>query len=142
MRKTCEMKVLQTSAEVEGPALQDESVDQMSTETSTEVEGPTTQDTTTHHSARGKVKRKEYRWRKVQFEPPAVEFDECVEEALEDRGDWTPKMYFKQFVTDEMLPEIAEQTNLHSVQKQGKSVNTTNKEIDQVLGIYMHMGLV
>uniref|UniRef100_A0A3Q3EL87 PiggyBac transposable element-derived protein domain-containing protein n=1 Tax=Labrus bergylta TaxID=56723 RepID=A0A3Q3EL87_9LABR len=38
--------------------------------------------------------------------------------------------------------ETAEQTNLYSVQKEGKSVNTTAKEIEQVLGMYIHMGLV
>lgn len=38
-------------------------------------------------------------------------------------------MYFKQFVTDEMLQETAEQTNMYSVQKEGKSVNTTGKKI-------------
>uniref|UniRef100_A0A3Q3LI23 PiggyBac transposable element-derived protein domain-containing protein n=1 Tax=Labrus bergylta TaxID=56723 RepID=A0A3Q3LI23_9LABR len=54
----------------------------------------------------------------------------------------TGHMYFKQFVTDEMLEETAEQTNLYSVQKEGKSVNTTAKEIEQVLGMYIHMGLV
>uniref|UniRef100_A0A3B4UI05 PiggyBac transposable element-derived protein domain-containing protein n=1 Tax=Seriola dumerili TaxID=41447 RepID=A0A3B4UI05_SERDU len=96
-------------------------------QTSAEVEGPTTttQSTTTKQSAECKDKRKEYRWRKVEYEPPAVEFEECVEEASEERCEWTPYMYFKQFVTDEMLQEIADQTNLYSV-----------------LGMYTHMGLV
>uniref|UniRef100_A0A3B4X7W6 PiggyBac transposable element-derived protein domain-containing protein n=1 Tax=Seriola lalandi dorsalis TaxID=1841481 RepID=A0A3B4X7W6_SERLL len=113
-------------------------------QTSAEVEGPTTttQSTTTKQSAKSKDKRKEYRWRKVEYEPPAAEFEECVEEASEERCEWTPYMYFKQFVTDEMLQETADQTNLYSVQKDGKSVNTNAKEIEQVLGMYMHMGLV
>lgn len=51
-------------------------------------------------------------------------------------------MYFKQFVTAEMLQETAEQTNLYRVEKEGKSINTTAKEIEQVLGMYMHVGLV
>ncbi len=108
--------------------LRDESVNLMSTET--EGLTTTTEDTPTKQSVRGKVKRKEYRWRKVQYEPPAVEFDDCVEEASEDRCDWTLHMCFKQFVTDEMLQEITEQTNLYSVQKQGKSVNTTSLSTD------------
>lgn len=41
-----------------------------------------------------------------------------------------------------MLQETAEPTNLYSVQKVGKSVNTTAQEMEQVLGMYMHMGLV
>lgn len=99
-------------------------------------------DTTLKQSARGKVKRKVYRWKRKQFEPPSVEFVECVEEDSEERLDWTPYMYFKDFVTDEMLQEIAEETNLYSVQKNGKSVNTNAQEIEQILGMYMHMGLV
>lgn len=47
-----------------------------------------------------------------------------------------------QAITDEMILEIAQQTNVYSVQKLGTSVNTTPKEIEQVLGMYMHMGLV
>ncbi|KAK0147717.1 PiggyBac transposable element-derived protein 3 [Merluccius polli] len=100
------------------------------------------EDTTPKQLARGKVKMKEYRWRRKQFEPPSVEFVECVEEDSEERFDWTPYMYFKDFVTEEMLQEIAEETNLYSVQKNGKSVNTNAQEIEQILGMYMHMGLV
>lgn len=93
-------------------------------------------------SVKGNTKRNEYRWRKIQYQAPSVDFIACVEEGTEDRCDWTPYMYFKQFATDEMLQETAEQTNLCRVQKEGKSVNTTAKEIEQVLGMYMHMGLV
>lgn len=74
------------------------------------VVGPSLSVLNNKQSARGKVKGKEYRWIKVQYEPPAVEFDECVEEASEDRCDRKPGMYFHQFVTDEMLQDIAEET--------------------------------
>ena len=100
------------------------------------------EDATLKQSARGKVKRKVYRWKRKQFEPPSVEFVECVEEDSEERLDWTPYMYFKDFVTDEMLQEIAEETNLYNLQKNGKSVNPNAQEIEQILGMYMHMGLV
>lgn len=89
------------------------------------------------------MKRKEYRWKKKpQFEAPSDEFVEPVEEDSEERLDWTPCQYFKDFVTVDMLQEIAEETNLYSVQKNGKSVNTNAQEIEQLLGMYMHMGLV
>uniref|UniRef100_A0A3Q1H8P7 PiggyBac transposable element-derived protein domain-containing protein n=1 Tax=Anabas testudineus TaxID=64144 RepID=A0A3Q1H8P7_ANATE len=76
-------------------------------------------ETKTKQSTSSKVKRKEYQWKKKKFEAPAVEFEEY-------------------FVTEEMLQEIAEETNLYSVQKE---VNTNAKEIEQILGMYMHMGL-
>lgn len=99
-------------------------------------------DRTLKHSARGKVKSKVYCWKRKHFEPPSVEFVQCVDEDSEDRLHWTPYMYFKYFVTDEMLQGIAEETNWYSVQKNGKSVNTNAQEIEQILGMYMHMGLV
>jgi len=119
----------------------DEEDTQDESNVSAEVEEPTlTQDNTTKQSARSKVKRKVYQWKKKEFGPPDVEYDECVEEDVEDRLDWTPYMYFKNFVTDTMVQEIAEKTNLYNVQREGKSVNTTAKEIEQILGMYMHMG--
>jgi len=110
---------------------QDEIVAQTSTEVPT-----TTQDTIREESVKGNAKRKEYRWRKIQYQAPSVNFIACVEEGTEGRCDWTPYMFFKHFVTDEMLQETAGQTNLCSVQKEGKSVNTTAKELEQVLGLW------
>lgn len=105
--------------------------------TCTEVKVPTTtQDTTRKESVKGNPKMKEYKWRKIQYQAPSVDFIACVEEGTEGRFDWMPYMYFKQFVTDEMLQETVEETNLYSVQKEGKSVNTTAKKIEQVLGMY------
>lgn len=91
----------------------DESVNQISVE---DPEEDTTKqkDTTPKQSVRGKVKTKEYRWKRKQFEPPDVKFVECIEDS-EDRLQWTPYMYFKDFVTEEMLQEIAQETNLYSV---------------------------
>uniref|UniRef100_A0A3Q1JQK9 PiggyBac transposable element-derived protein domain-containing protein n=1 Tax=Anabas testudineus TaxID=64144 RepID=A0A3Q1JQK9_ANATE len=106
-----------------------------------EEDTPNPNETKTKQSTSSKVKRKEYQWKKKKFEAPAVEFEECVDENSGDRLTWTPYMYFKDFVTEEMLQEIAEETNLYSVQKDGKSVNTNAKEIEQILGMYMHMGL-
>ncbi|TRY94587.1 hypothetical protein DNTS_025239 [Danionella cerebrum] len=50
--------------------------------------------TTLKQSAKGKVKKKVYRWKRKQFEPPSVEFVECVEEDSEERLDWTPYILF------------------------------------------------
>lgn len=88
------------------------------------------------------MKTKEYRWRKAEFDPPDVLFIESADEGIEERCEFTPYMYFKQFITDDMIQLVADQTNLFSVQKEGKSVNTNVKEIEQVLGMYMFMGLV
>ena len=39
-------------------------------------------------------------------------------------------MYFRGFFRDELFERIVEQTNLYSVQKTGKCINTTNEEIE------------
>ena len=71
---------------------------------SEEEEGPTaTQGKRTKKSAMKKVTKKKYRWRKAEFEPPDVQFDDIADETIEERSEFTPFMYFQQFVTDEIL---------------------------------------
>ena len=41
-----------------------------------------------------------------------------------------------------MLTALVENTNLYSVQKDGKSVETDKKEVEKLIGIYLHMGIV
>lgn len=58
------------------------------------------------------------------------------------KSEFTPYMYFKQFVTDEVIQLVADQPNIFSVQKEGRSININVKEIEQILGMYMFMGLL
>jgi hypothetical protein len=37
---------------------------------------------------------------------------------------------------------VADETNIYSVQKDGKSVDTDQKEIEKMLGMYLLMGIV
>ena len=46
------------------------------------------------------------------------------------------------FINDEMLPDMAYQANLYSTQKNVKSINTSTKELEQLMGVYLRMGLV
>ena len=46
------------------------------------------------------------------------------------------------FINDEMLPDMAYQPNLYSTQKNVKSINTSTKELEQLIGVYLRMGLV
>ena len=43
--------------------------------------------------------------------------------------------YFKLFWDNSITKKIAEETNLYSVQKAGTGISTTEKEIEQFLGI-------
>lgn len=53
----------------------------------------------------------------------------------------SPLQYFKQFVTDEMLQNLSEQTNLYYFQQQGKPLGTTPKEIEIFIGIIIKIGI-
>ncbi|XP_051795801.1 uncharacterized protein LOC127531148 [Acanthochromis polyacanthus] len=78
----------------------EENPDSSDDDESPEVPEDTTKSraTTLKQSARGNMKRKTYQRKRKQFEPPSVEFVECVEEDSEERLDWTLYMYFKDFV--------------------------------------------
>ncbi|KAL1482965.1 hypothetical protein MTO96_033454 [Rhipicephalus appendiculatus] len=50
--------------------------------------------------------------------------------------------YFRQFVTPSMMNAVVRETNLYSTQTTGKSLNVTESELDQFVGLYLLMGLV
>ncbi|KAM7298741.1 piggyBac transposable element-derived protein 3-like [Ixodes scapularis] len=50
--------------------------------------------------------------------------------------------YFRKFISTEMITSLAEETNLYSTQSTGHSLNVTEAELEQYIGIYLMMGLV
>ncbi len=80
-----------------------------------------------------------YTWQKIPFIPPDVSFTPAVYDITEVESPYT---YFRLFFTSDMIELIVEQTNIYSVEKHGKSVNTNPKEIEQLFGIFFHMGIV
>ena len=46
------------------------------------------------------------------------------------------------FWDDSITQNLVEQTNLYSVQQEGKSVSTTKEQIEQLIGIQMKMGVM
>lgn len=85
---------------------------------------------------------KTYKWWKKGFELPDVNFLGEQVESYQDTTTDTPPVYFWRFVSLDMLENIVEHTNQYSIQKHGKCVDTSVKEIEQVLGLYLRMGLV
>ena len=80
---------------------------------------------------------------KKDFEQPDEEFHGETSQPTDPTGiTETPLQYFKKFVTQEMLEMIVTHANRYSIQKQGTCINTSLKEIEQVLGMYFKMGLV
>ena len=66
-----------------------------------------------------------------EFELPPDDFDA-----------WSPLTYFKLFWKDDINVLLSEQTNLYSVQRKGKSINTTDCEIQQFIGLQMFMSVL
>ncbi|KAL7880052.1 hypothetical protein SRHO_G00023060 [Serrasalmus rhombeus] len=85
---------------------------------------------------------KTYKWRKKDFELPDINFQGEQVKSYQDTATDTPLVYFRRFVSLDMLENIVEHTNQFIVQKHGKCVDTSVKELEQVLGMYLRMGLV
>ena len=101
--------------------------------TQTEGEQPATSQQSTRkgkQTRKGQVKRK-YKWKKRRFVPPDDAFVECADDELDARAEFT-----------EMIELVTFQTNLYSIQKDGRSIGLTPEDTEKILGMYLHMGLV
>uniref|UniRef100_A0A2C9LG34 PiggyBac transposable element-derived protein domain-containing protein n=1 Tax=Biomphalaria glabrata TaxID=6526 RepID=A0A2C9LG34_BIOGL len=86
-------------------------------------------------------KKKVYEWTKDNFNPPDSVFRGKVLELPENYEVQSPMHYFKNFLMDDMLELIVKFTNEYSVEKSGKSIDTNKKEIEQIIGMFLRMGL-
>ena len=64
---------------------------------------------------------------KINFNAPDASF--TGEEEPQPENLKEPLAYFREFVTNEMIENIAQQTNLYSAQKEGRSINTSKLEM-------------
>ena len=81
-------------------------------------------------------------WRKKEFVQPDLTFKGDLPEQPADMQLATPLQYFQRFITDDMLDNVVSNTNLYTVQKTGKSIETSKKELERLFGMFFHMGLV
>ena len=85
-------------------------------------------------------KHKERGWRNIDFHGNEQQFQAPYTEPTDIQN---PLKYFKDFFTDEMFAEIAEETNKYYFQsKCPKTLDTNSKEIENFLGILFKMGIV
>ena len=102
-------------------------------------------------NTKGKQKKKNttakedrnYRWRKLKLPLVDTTFTgEPFSDPPYGAENVTPLVYFLGFFRDELFEKIVEQTNLFSVLKTGKCINTTNEEIWAFIGIQIRMSIV
>ena len=97
------------------------------------------------HATRSQTIRKDFsvfRWRKNNFRKPTADFCGAAVEPPSASIVEIPLSYFRRFITDDIIESIVENTNLYSVQKSARCLAVTKKEIEQVMGMFFHMGLV
>ena len=83
----------------------------------------------------------EFKWKK-EPELPDVSFTGSDFTLPDNANELTPLLYLKMFWDDSITQNLVEQTNLYSVQQEGKGVSTTKEQIEQLIGIQMKMGVM
>ncbi|KAK3800419.1 hypothetical protein RRG08_052802 [Elysia crispata] len=79
-------------------------------------------------------------WVEGQFEAGDVSFVGEVEAPPDNLK--TPYEYFKDIMTDEVIELTQYQTSQYALEKSGKELKTTAKEIELFIGLYLRMELV
>ena len=77
-----------------------------------------------------KAAKNEYIWKNCDFSAPDVTFSVAKPQVPDEIA--SPLHNFRQYISDEMLTALVENTNLYSVQKDGKSVETDKKEVEKL----------
>ena len=83
---------------------------------------------------------KKHVFRGKEKDPPV--FENLHEEAFTEKPTENdiPYKYFKQFFTDALLRLVVDNTDLYSIQKSGKSMNTTIGEMSAFIRMQFMMG--
>lgn len=99
-------------------------------------------------STAGKGKKKSkpikrvYRWRRRKKTITDTSFVKEFTPPTNDEIDMTPDQYFIRFFPESLIRSVVNETNLYSVQKQGKSVDTNLEEMKTFLGMNILMGII
>lgn len=91
--------------------------------------------------AKHAMSRDRYRWQKKVFISPNTDFS-GPPLTKDMHSLHTPLEYFRQFVSEDMIESLTINTIEYSLQTHGRSINTNKKEIEQMMGMYLKMGLV
>jgi hypothetical protein len=81
-------------------------------------------------------------WVNAEYTAPDCVFKDTLEGPPEDGEIKTPFQFFKKMITNDMIQNLADQTNIYSLQRDGTSISTSNKEIEIIIGLYFRMGIV
>jgi hypothetical protein len=83
----------------------------------------------------------EYCWRR-KHQPPVLETDTSDAFPAPPEKELSPLDYFHLFMKADFIDYLVEETNRYSVEKTGRSINCTKKEMEMFIGILLLMGVV
>ncbi|XP_049835116.1 piggyBac transposable element-derived protein 3-like [Schistocerca gregaria] len=87
-----------------------------------------------------RCKRSDYKFRKTGFVVQDTDYKGSLPPPpVEER---TPLQYYKIFINDDVFQLIAEQSNIYALQKDSVSLQTIKNEMEQFVGILLHMGVI
>jgi len=78
----------------------------------------------------------------AEFDSPDVTFTGVVSGPPPDAQLKTPLEYFQSMIDVDMLELLANETNQHAFKKSGVVLGTSVKELEQLMGMFLRMGLV
>ena len=80
-------------------------------------------------------------WKVMDFQPILEDFQGSDDDA-ESRLEWKVMDYVKQYIDEKLLDTISTCTNISSVARTGKNINTTSAEIQRFFGMSVMMSCV
>jgi hypothetical protein len=92
--------------------------------------------------AKMKNEKKNVTWKKNQFLPPNIVFTPSENNDETAHEYQTPMMYFAKYFPNEIFMELAEKTNMYSIHKTGKIINTNVEEIRKFVALHIVMGII
>ncbi|XP_047120480.1 uncharacterized protein LOC124803339 [Schistocerca piceifrons] len=87
-----------------------------------------------------RCKRSDYQFRKTDFVVQGTEWKGSLPPPPVE--EMTPLQYYKIFMNNDVFELIAEQSNIFAVQKDSVSLQTSKNEMEQFVGILLHMGII
>lgn len=86
--------------------------------------------------------KKNVTWVETPFSPPQIVYNPPEHNDENANENQTPLMYFSKYFPNEIFTELAEKTNMYSLQKSGRNINTNEQEIRKLVALHILMGIV
>ncbi|XP_049961836.1 piggyBac transposable element-derived protein 3-like [Schistocerca serialis cubense] len=101
---------------------------------------PSTREQQQQQQVKHRCKRSDYKFRKTDFVVQDTEWNGSLPPPPVE--EMTHLHYYKIFMYDDVFELIAEQSNIYALQKDSVSLQPSKNEMEQFVGILLHMGII